>query len=505
MTTHTPVRSVAIAAALGIALSTSAIGAPLAFAQTTSPTSSSTPKPVSNIDFSAKGSITVHKRDLGDSTPEEPTGNVDATPPGTALAGAGFSLFAVTNADLTTNAGFNAAAQLTPATAVIGTTATATGTTDASGQIVFGNLPVGVYVLRETVAPEGFSPSADSLVFIPMTNPDDTSAWNYNVHVYPKNSKNEVVKEVNDADQNVGDDIVYTITADIPQVVVREGESTAITKYEVHDDLDETRLGTPAVTVGLSDGTTFVEGTDYSLVIDSATLEVSVVFTDPVGLAKLTAAKADDSTAKVVVTLTSEVLAMGGTSVITNDATTITNNGGGGGDTETTSNPVESYYGKLKVVKFDGDTDEYLTGATFQLYLCSDQDTLIGNPLTVGGEDSWTTGGTDGSFLINALHVTDFENGAEIEPDSSYCLVETEAPDGYELLPNPVEISFTRADLETTTEGDDAVTLVSKVENVKSVTPQLPLTGGAGIGILAGLGALIVGAGAWTARRLSRS
>ena len=45
------------------------------------------------------------------------------------------------------------------------------------------------------------------------------------------------------------------------------------------------------------------------------------------------------------------------------------------------------------------------------------------------------------------------------------------------------------------------MTLTKKVENVKSVTPQLPLTGGAGIGLIVGLGALIIGAGAWYAKR----
>ena len=61
--------------------------------------------------------------------------------------------------------------------------------------------------------------------------------------------------------------------------------------------------------------------------------------------------------------------------------------------------------------------------------------------------------------------------------------------------------AFTREDLANTADGTDTITLKRTVENVKSVTPQLPLTGGAGIGIIAALGALIVGAGAWWAKR----
>lgn len=511
ITSRPHVRSIAAATALGMVLASATLGASPALAEDppvenggteTSTSPSVTPRLVSNIDFEREGSITIHKKDLGDGTPVEPTGNENPAAPGTPLAGATFTLFEVTGVDLTTNAGFNAAAALTPATATTGA-AVATGTSDAAGNVVFGNLPVGVYLLRETGAPAGFSPAADSIVFIPMTNPADTSAWNYDVHVYPKNSKNEVVKEVEDAGQNVGDDIVYTITSDIPRVVEREGETTTITKYEVYDDLDETRLGAPTVTVGLDDGTTtFAPDTDYFLTIDPVTLEVKIEFTST-GLGKLTTAA--NAGFKVVTTLTSEVLTMGDTSVIVNDSTTITNNGGGGGDTTTTSNEVESYYGKLEVFKYEeGDPQTPLAGAVFDLYVCEDQDTLIGSPLTVGGQDSWTTL-ADGTFIINALHVTDFEDGAEIDPLLSYCLVETEAPDGYELLPNPIEISFTRADIASTTDGTDAVTLRANVENVPTVAPELPLTGGAGIGLLAALGGLIVGAGAWIARRMSRA
>lgn len=64
-----------------------------------------------------------------------------------------------------------------------------------------------------------------------------------------------------------------------------------------------------------------------------------------------------------------------------------------------------------------------------------------------------------------------------------------------------MEINFTRAEIGKTGEGDDAVTLVADVENVKQDTPKLPMTGGMGVGILAAIGAAIVAAGAWFARR----
>ena len=68
-----------------------------------------------------------------------------------------------------------------------------------------------------------------------------------------------------------------------------------------------------------------------------------------------------------------------------------------------------------------------------------------------------------------------------------------------------MEINFTRKDIAATGEGDDAVTLVANVDNVKQDTPNLPNTGGAGVGILAAIGAAIVAAGAWFARRTARN
>ena len=84
---------------------------------------------------------------------------------------------------------------------------------------------------------------------------------------------------------------------------------------------------------------------------------------------------------------------------------------------------------------------------------------------------------------------------------------ETKAPAGYALPDKPVtEIEFTRDNIKKTGElaGDDEITLVSEINNIKQDTPNLPMTGGAGVGILAAIGAAIVAAGVWFARRSSR-
>ncbi|MBG9324815.1 LPXTG cell wall anchor domain-containing protein [Corynebacterium diphtheriae bv. mitis] len=63
-------------------------------------------------------------------------------------------------------------------------------------------------------------------------------------------------------------------------------------------------------------------------------------------------------------------------------------------------------------------------------------------------------------------------------------------------------MDFKRSDLGAKGEAT-AFTQVAEIQNIRKETPELPLTGGAGVGILAAIGAAIIGAGAWFARRNS--
>lgn len=88
---------------------------------------------------------------------------------------------------------------------------------------------------------------------------------------------------------------------------------------------------------------------------------------------------------------------------------------------------------------------------------------------------------------------------------SHYCLIETKAPKGKELLPEAIEFKLVAT--STIPERDYELAVVhvggkyGEVVNSDDTTPNLPMTGGAGVGILAAIGAAIVAAGAWFARR----
>ncbi|MCT2287740.1 SpaH/EbpB family LPXTG-anchored major pilin [Corynebacterium sanguinis] len=483
-------KAAVIALSAGIVLAGAGNPAP-AFAQ---PAVEVTTQLVNMIDYSKTGSITVVK---STDQPSNPATGLDGSyTPTSPLAGVTFELYKVQ--DITNASDFIDASKLTVETAPTGTLV-GTQITPANGRITFGNLPVGLYRVHESDAPAGVSRSADYLVFVPMTNPETRTEWNYNPVTYPKNSLTEVVKTVQDAGQNVGDTISYTIQSNLPNLSTGQ----TINRYEVTDQLDAGILSTTAdqVTVVLSAGPALVKGEDYTVSVSDTQL-VTVTFTST-GAAKLTTAKQADSSAKVVTTIDAKVIAVGdGTAE--NEATVIHNNPSNSSQVvETPSNEVTTKWAKLRVHK-TGEAGKALAGAEFDVYRCEPGEnggrpSLIGEKLTVNGRSHWVTD-DEGNLVIDGLHVTDVQNGSEAITNH-YCLNETKAPEGYELLTDPILLTLNSSELTQQT-GD--VAAVSKVLNVQNVTGgviKLPLTGGLGIGVFALLGALIIAGGIAAARR----
>ena len=96
----------------------------------------------------------------------------------------------------------------------------------------------------------------------------------------------------------------------------------------------------------------------------------------------------------------------------------------------------------------------------------------------------------DGTASIPLIRCSDFEDDKALTPARSYYLVETVAPNGYELLAQLIPFTILKADVEAYTGTNIALNLT--VENVKKF--ELPLTGGTGAAMiyLAGFG-LIAG------------
>lgn len=446
---------------------------------------------IANIDPSQTGSLTIHKYEQPATPTNLPNDGTELTPTQlaglTPMAGVTFTVQQVNNIDLTTNAGWTAAAALTPEEAAAqAATPGTTVTTDASGTATLGNLPLGLYLVTETGYPAGVTPSAPFLVTIPLTDPTDESSWMYDVNVYPKNAVTGATKTVTDAPAiKLGDNVQWTITSDIPDVNPIDG-------YKIVDKLDP-KLTYTNSTVALSNGATLTLGTDYTIVFDSATNTVTIEFT-----ASGRAILAANPTAEVVVTINTTVNTVGEISntalVYPNAASFSITPGQPGGPVVTP--PVITKWGNIVLHKQDSETSAALAGATFSVYP-TQADALAGtNAITISGVSSWTTDAS-GNLVIAGLRYSNWANGAEVSPGDpgyqTYWLVETTAPAGYELLAQPVET--------TVTSSDPAVVTVT-IDNVPhNAGFELPLTGGMGTLALTAGGVLVLaGTGLFMAR-----
>lgn len=507
-------------------------------------------RPASLIDANKTGTLSIHKY-LSDQATQAGTGNVQAPIPGEPLDGIPFQIQRV-NVDLTTDDGWAAAAALTPETAkgqLVGTPKQATTT---GGVATFTGLPLGLYLVTEQTPTAGATtpnlgtdalvPAAPFLVYIPMTNPDDTSKWNYDVHVYPKNSKIGIEKSVRDAGEQVGDKLTWTITADIPvPTYTREtvttpgggegegegegeggGERTTtttdtvnpLTSYVITDPVPSNRVKVRAEDVKVTAPKVGdLIASDYTVAVDPVTNAVTVTFNDS-GLKKLAdarhaaaeAGQVGDAAPQVIVTIDAEILEVGTTDGVARNQATLTTNVGNG-DISVLSDEVVTHHRKVTVKKFDKENPETtLAGAEFELYVCNAKQELlekveVGKPDASGTRVSTWVTGDDGTVVIDGLHVTNIADnqGIALGDQKDYCLVETKAPEGYELLTQPISFELPAPGAEGEVED-----VVVDVPNIKSVSPNLPLTGGPGIIALVLAGLALIGGGAWYGLRSSR-
>ncbi|QAY62637.1 hypothetical protein ET495_04495 [Xylanimonas allomyrinae] len=113
---------------------------------------------------------------------------LDATGSPSGTPGAGLTLVVerVPGLDLTTPEGRDAARDLLGTdTASVAAEQVAQAVTDGTGEVVFRNLAVGLYRVRE-VAPAGLDTVDPFLVMLPTADPDTDGRWLYDVVAYPK-------------------------------------------------------------------------------------------------------------------------------------------------------------------------------------------------------------------------------------------------------------------------------------------------------------------------------
>ena len=467
-----------------------------------------------DLDATRTGSITIHKL-VKDDTNGTTAGNglEDATATGTPLDGATFTVEKLTNVDLTTQAGWEKLAGYNgnvDTAKADGVDAAKEKTTAGGGLAVFDSLPLGAYVVTETATPPGYVGSKPFIITVPMTHPTDLNKWVYDVHAYPKNSKAGIEKTVNDADTPaIGSAISYTLKSDVPA-------AEALAYYDVVDQYDK-RVELPEAKIALKliNGKTgevaLVKDTDYKLIsatgTDNKTMFWTAEFTEA-GRKKLVDNRKDDNT-KVQMDLSGTVKdKVEADGLFKNKAILLPNAPSNGWKPDSGTVPPPDYpnsevvskFGKVKITKVSAkDTAAKLQGAEFEVYQCTPQSTPTANfesvdatldkKLSPAGTTTYTTD-ANGEVTIDGLRNNDWENNEAVTNPGWYCLVETKAPEGFELQTRPIAFQV----LQTNSTADNEYTLATTVKDVPTNGGfNLPLTGAAGVGVLIGAGALLVG------------
>lgn len=342
-------------------------------------------------------------------------------------------------------------------------------------QIVFPNLPFGLYYVEETVPAAGFDPVLPFLVTVPTTDQADGSSWIYDVQVSPKN-RSTTDKTVADGTASHGDLPGDPGSGSVFTWTVRGNVVDNIQdQYEVIDNLDPRLVftsarvylttGSPQTTIPLTEGL----DADYTVSTDAGggTGETLVTIDlRPDGLVQLQSI--DEATTQVVVEIDTTISGEpdgGASGLVANTATVIQNNG------FVTEIPgTETKWGKVTVTK-QSTTGQLLQGATFEVYASNSNDFATAATTGLTG-----TTAADGTTTIGSIRYSDHALGDGISTSSPayeyYWLVETVAPAGHELLPDAVPFQLTEGNSTDFTVG-------VSVENVPTNGGfTLPLTGG---------------------------
>lgn len=371
--------------------------------------------------------------------------------------------------------------------------------TDEYGKATFNltknNMPDGVYLVVERAHPAIVAPVAPFYVIVPQTSSDGTS-WEYTIDIRPKNEvKAEIDIEKNVIDLNTTSatvdaytDHTWIISATIPSDIAFAEQ------YVISDTLDNRLdyVGNLKVQVETEAGDEIllelVKDTDYILTVsdvdslsegnpsDAFTMELTYI-----GMQKIDKlGKSNFGQYRLRVYFDAQINANAemGTEIPNEAEIEYTNSVGF--TLKDKSEKPEVHTGGVNLIKVDAATDALLPGATFQVYRAAtaaevNDDTVtkvnIGNiaaPMILvefhanqdltGGKVTEAVSDQDGNVHIYGLAY------------GEYYLVETKAPNGYNLMKDPLKVVVHG----TSHELDAAYT----VENASG--SELPATGGTG-------------------------
>lgn len=411
--------------------------------------------------------------------------------------------------------------------------------TGDNGQAEFTNPAKKLYLVTETIA-QGDTPevklnstddgynaenpwkavtinkkTAPFFLTVPLSTSDTTTGkngWLYDIKIYPKNevTKDTIQKHLESVSSNeMGDDGV-DLTWSVSLPLGQPSSGDAYKKVELVDNLDAALTYKSVSDFKISGGNSggspsgsdspLDESKDNGLTGDFTVTKdgqkITIKLTDA-GLAKANQHVTGTLTGKIVTTQTEVKTVPNDISgTIDNNPTVSTdgvNNGGGASNWATV---------KVQKVKA-GDAKTFLPGAKFKFvdYKLKESQTLTAGDYSkedvekvatitdIADATSYTSDAEDGTFTAE-LFV-----GKDAVKSRNVCLVETDAPKGYDLPKKNYKCFTLNAD-----EKEDLETTDYKIENSQSskltqVLENLPETGAAGLVLMTLAGALLIGAG----------
>lgn len=457
----------------------------------------------SNIDPDALGSVTIHKYQMpdgGQSAPNIGALAVETPDDWVALGGVTFSISQVLDyegqeVDLSTSQGWDAIDDITVAKVLATSELLPLDSGETSkvagadfGTLVFSDLPVGLYLVQEdgivgAEGPDGqhIDVTDSTLPFLaaiptPGENPGE---WTYDLHAYPKNSTGTAIKSCStEGAHAVGDSMMWTIVGNIPRLA----EDDVFTHYLVSDTLPpQVSLNdhTLTVTSGTAEPVEMVIDQDYSFEVSDAVGEdgekVTLTFLPP-GLAKLDGAQLG----QVALTLDTRIDRNSDDGSIVNGEDTFDSKAYVEINRAHIPVTAQCDLGGLRVVKhIEGQREDILDGAQFQLFTSvSDAETKT-NPVVFDGEDTFVSGaypqegGLRGAITLDGI------------VPGTYWLVETQAPAGYIGYGEPIEVEIVA--------GGITEMPITYVSNTQKPSPPLGKLGAVATPVLVTVGALLVG------------